>query len=93
MLWRCALLLVLLTPGLAGCAGQAGVINALAKDPSTSCADLTAMYLGASLRTRWYRTGARELAGVGDSTIDVTCKDDGMQVKRTRDVPEKSPAR
>ena len=90
MIWRLWIVLSILAVLLSGCAGQAAVIRELAKDPTTSCIDVQASYLAAfNLRTRWYRTGAKETGGSADSTIDVLCKDDGMAVKRTRDVEPK----
>ena len=74
---------------LTGCAGQAKLIEALAKDQTTSCADLTFSYLAVyNTRIRWYRTGARELGGPApaESTVSVKCKEEGMDVMRSRNV-------
>mgnify|MGYP001616040496 CR=1 FL=1 len=74
-----------------GCASHAPLVDALAKDRATFCADLTGVYLGASLRTRIYRTGVQELGGTAESSITVTCKDDGMTVTRSRVVEPARP--
>ena len=80
---------------LGGCAGQAALIRELAKDKATFCADLTGVYLGASLRTRLYRTGVEEMKAAlalgAESTIEVQCKDDGMVVKRARNLDAPDP--
>ena len=79
---------------LTGCAGQAKLIEALAKDQTTSCADLSFSYLALyNTRIRWYRTGARELGGPApaESTIGVKCREDGMEVTRSRNVEAPKP--
>ena len=91
-LYRTTALLVLLTPTLAACT-HAAALDAITRSKTTLCADLMTSYAAVfNLRTRLYQTGAQEMGGTADSTVDVTCREDGMNVKRSRDVKPVTPA-
>lgn len=75
MLWRSAALLVLLTPGLAGCTGTASLVRALAQDPATACVSILTIY------------GAVKIFRTAIPNGAVRCTQDQMQVQSATPKP------
>jgi hypothetical protein len=61
--------LALLALGLGGCAGLAGTVDSLAKDPATDCLVLGTPY-GTLVVARAARTGVRVIASAGQCSVE-----------------------